>query len=553
MNLTEVIPISHFSPHSFIIQFENMKGSRYVHLFKYLYEKLFVSSSLHRLFDFIRIHHKELGDRDCEQVKLDLIRTRWNHDNITVDENSSDVIQMLKFKDEQLPTSLQTLDHRFLTNNVSDLWLVYYFTSGFGQKCVHKNMYEKLKSLTLNFNAYDRILCDVLEQHGLQNSFKGYWNLGDMYHLRGNLLRDGLVSGYPPDISNAVYYASPRVTFVVLQKDPITWMYVWRPFQMTLWLFLLSTFAGVALLRFLYEYGLKRELFTEIGTKYTNLLHIIKEILWITFSAAYGGMILVGILYPQYPWTPNTFANLNNTDNYFVGSAEFSPFFIMDRLLKQYKLNNVNQNMIKNRIMCSPADYLLYAASKEFNDIKEYHNKYYAAIMYDDKMNLWLKGRHIVSKTAGLLGRIKPAADRVLPEIRFVSVAPGATRLHFLMVTLKRVFTSGTWLRYHYLEQNYYKNVVPVLITKTEKKFRSIQIKLDERRLSIYDTIAVFIILGVGLSAAFFIQIFQLYTGRILGNLMVGLIDGLLSVVITLNFIKTYLRRHMFGVYGLEI
>lgn len=536
-NRTLFISISHFSLHSFIINLEEI-GREEAYTLKAFYEFLLISSIHITIMQYIVDHYREFKQYDLGGAKNEFVHTRWNFDEFVLN-NSQPALEVLAYYENQFPTSLQKRDERFKTNNVSDLDLRYYITSGYGQHCVHNDWYEKLLSLTYNFNAYDRIYCDVVEYHGLQNSVHDYYNHDDMYYFRGRLIRDGLVSTFPPDASTAVYYASPKLTFVVLQRNPITWMFVARPFQRSVWIFFMVTFTTLEVIRHLRKFPLywqflqlKREIikrklfaiviksdetaFNDMGNRYRKVLEICSGILRIMLASAYSGMILVGILNPLYPFTPDTFKELNDTKNYFVGTAEHSPKDIMMHLHDKYILNKIESEMLQDRRYDTPAKYLALSVSKEFNEIKENENKFYAAVMYNDKKDLWMKGRFIIWVTAPFLGQIKSATDKevAFSEIRYFSVASGATRLHFLLVTLKRVFTSGTWMRWVYLEQNYYKNVAPILAVRklNDGGMEPARDEHEARPLALDDLFSVFAIKGVGLGFAFLTCMIELYT-----------------------------------------
>lgn len=533
-NRTLFVSISRFSQHSLILILDKL-GREAAFKVKAFYEFLLISSQHLAIMQTIAKEYREFRQYGLNDAKNELLHTRWNFDEFVLID-SQPALEVLYYYENQLPTFMQEQDERFKTNNVSDLDLRYYITSGYGQRCTHENLYEKLIALTYNFNAYDRIFCDAVEYHGLQLSFKAHWNHDDMFYLKGRLIRDGIVSTFPPDASTAVYYASPKLTFVVLQRNAITWMFVARPFQRYVWIVLIVTFTILEIYRHLkqftvywHELQLKYKIIKatvfkivtksdvaetkDMGNRYARLLEISNGILRVLMTSAYGGMILVGILKPLYPFTPNTFEELNNTKNYFVATALHSSEDIMLHLLDKYILNKIAPEMRVTRSRNTPAEYIEFSISTDFKERKANNNKYYAAVMYDDKMDLWMRGRFIIWRTAPFLGQIKPAKDKEvgLSEIRYFSVASGATRLRFILVTMKRVFTSGTWMKWFYLEKNYYKNVAPILAVKklNEMGMEPARDEHEPRQLTLHDLFPVFAIKGLGLVIAFHLICFE--------------------------------------------
>ncbi|CAL8100358.1 unnamed protein product [Orchesella dallaii] len=516
---TNVKPIAHFSHHAFLIRFDGISSYEMANMFELIYERLIIPLPQRNFFEY-----------DAEIFKKDFLRSRYNLDELIMHQ-SEGAYHFFVYNDDQFPISIQKHQEKFKAKNISDLEMKYYINSGYHHNCIHDSWYHKLQALTHGFNAYDRIFCDTFERHGLQRSFTPYWNVLDMYWFRGRLLRDELLSTFPPDASNVVFYASPKLTFVVLQKDPETWQFVVRPFNKSLWMFLIVYCTIFEVIRHLnialewiYEQIIKlkmksKKIFSmilyedrgklkDMAERHKWTIETFHALLRITVTSAYGGMILVGILNPRYPWTPETFAELNHTRNYYVCTAKSSPDGMIEHLNESGKLNGVDKSMIMKRIHETPVDYLVKELKKE----EEEKDKYYAAVMYDDKMNLWLKGRQHIWQTVPFFKKLKPASDKILPEMRYVSVSAGATRLHFLIDTLKRVFTSGTWMRWYYLEQNYYKNVVPIIVDRILlKDLNSEKMKDDDERrpLTIYDLFSLFAIKGFGSFLAFTIYVLE--------------------------------------------
>lgn len=509
---TNFVAVSHYSLHSYVVVLKDINSEAWK--LKSFYEQCLVSSNHFALLNYISLKYREFSQFDVTESVTNFIRTRWNLDQIILI-NSQKSLDIFDYQG-QFPKSLQAKDKRYQQNNVSDLNLMYFITSGYGQQCTHENLYNKLSSLTLNFNAYDRIFCDVVEHHGLQHVFQGYWNHDDMYYLRSVLIRDGLMSSFPPDTSTAVFYACPQLTFVVLQRNPITWLLVIRPFEYSLWILVYVTVGVLGTIcnfdRIIDHFSYSLSILTNCLNKCSKASDICIGLLQILLTSAYSGMILVCILHPLYPFIPKTFEDLNGTTNYFIASGLHSPEGIIKYLQDMNILNKIKNDMINDRTRETPAEYIEYSLSSEFANVTGNHNKFYASVMYDDKMRLWMKGRFIISKTARFLHNIRPAVKKVLPETRYFSVPAGATRLHFLMKTMKRVFTCGTWMRWYKLELNYYSNVAPIIAAnklRSMGKGDSIDQK-QHRPLTINDLISVFAIKMIGAGIASLVCLIEL-------------------------------------------
>lgn len=518
--------VSHYSPHSFLIIFKNVAYSDEVRLFRYFYSRLTISAKMIKLYQFHleKFHfYAHSPPLRIEDFKSDFLRSRWNIDEIILSSNTQGVKDYLNYNGH-FPISIQRDNDKFKMNNISDILPVHYnIYSGYYQKCIHNSTYEKLQHLTYDFNAYDRLFCDAFEYHGLlEGSVATHYDLGDIYYLRHSLLRDGLLALFPPDSANVVYYASPKRMFIVLKSSPETWKFIIRPFTKFAWIFLLVIAATLAVAHHIRQFlnwicqdnmeveackgavvapfgGFESQSAADKFEKYESMhehyLNLVTGIFRVLITSAYGGMILVGILKPLYPWTPSTFAELNRTKNYFIGIPGHSPPFLLEQLIQDHVINGIKKVMIRNRDSDTPSEFLAnaLASSPDGNDFKPH-----AIIMFDDKMNFWVKGRRFIETTAPFLKKVKIASEAILPETRYVSVAPGATRLHFLVKTMKRVYTSGTWLRWWKLEENYYKLVAP-LVAATKIKEQGLREYPDDhelRPLALHDMFSVFGIFG---------------------------------------------------------
>lgn len=526
-------PIAHFSSHRFLIHFVNINTDKQIAIWRVIYERLVITSIQRRAFQRYYTDHNTTTDYqhyDPTAFKMEFLRSRWNLDEIMLHDSHAAYTLLIFGKDEgHLPTSIERRMNRH--NNVSDfihrLKMYYRVVSGRGHRCTHATRLEKLKSLTENFNAYDRIFCDAFEYHDIPS--EGYWNSDDIFYHRGHLIRDDILSAFPPD-AKAVYYASPMITFVVLQREPVTWIFIFRPFPNSLWglivLILLTLKGAKAMIKV--AGTTQNDVFDlkslKIRKRYRNALEIITGFYRIIIMSAYSGMILLGILYPIYSWIPDTFTGLNYTKNYKVCTSFDAP--IKDTfLIEKFKLNAVPREMWKVRSERYPAQYL---ASQNHGESSESENRndsksFYATLMYDDKMNLWLKGREFLPLTHSFFEKIKPAKEHVLAEIRYASIAAGATRLHFVLETIKRGFTSGLWMRYHYLEINYYKNVAPLIvkrlnmekaIAKGKQGSMNGESSGNRRALTTYDLYSSFIVNVVGLAVAYLFWMMELCSNR---------------------------------------
>ncbi|CAL8121550.1 unnamed protein product [Orchesella dallaii] len=406
---SNVKPVAHFSNHAFLIRFDNINSYYKASLFELIYERLVIPLTHRKLFEYKAIKYRKYWQYDASIFKKDFLRSRYNIDELVI-QNSEGAHNFFAYLDNQFPISIQKHDEKFKANNISDLSLKYHINSGYYHTCHYDSLYERLQALTHRFNAYDRIFCDTFERHGLHRSFQPYWDNSDIYLYRDRLLRDEFLSSFPPDASNAVYYASPKLTFMVLQKNPVTWQFIVRPFSKSLWVILVVYYVLFKVFRYLdiilewineqtWKLGRRRhDVFKMILYGYQEELNNVKErhghtvetfhsFLRVIVTSAYGGMILFGILNPIYPWTPGTFAELNQTRNYYVCVAMSSAYGMIEQLKDSNILNGIDNSMILSRTEDLPADYLAKELKKEGKD----KDKSYAAIMYDDKMNFWLK------------------------------------------------------------------------------------------------------------------------------------------------------------------
>ncbi len=144
------VAVSHYSLHFYTVLLKDINSEALT--FKSFYETCLVSSPHYQSLEYISIKYREFSQFDVTESVTNFIRTRWNLDQIIL--INSQALEIFNYQG-QFPISLQSKDIRYKQNNVSDLSLMYFITSGYGQQCTHKNLYEKLASLTLNFNAYD--------------------------------------------------------------------------------------------------------------------------------------------------------------------------------------------------------------------------------------------------------------------------------------------------------------------------------------------------------------------------------------------------------------
>ncbi|CAL8100361.1 unnamed protein product [Orchesella dallaii] len=513
----EVLPVPHYSSHAYHITFLNVSTDEEADIFRIFYEKLSLTAIQHQYFDYkMSKFIKKFHQFDAPAFKMEVLRSRWNIDDLILLGSNVSLLRLLSFLNDQVPRSLEEKMNR--SKNISDFsadMLFYTMYSGWRQTCRHPTKFDKLKSLTLNFNAYDRIFCDAFDYYNLH--FDAYWNLWDLYWLRGRFLRDDLVSSFPPDPgSHVLYYASPHISYFLMQQPPLKFTFIFRPFSRPLWIILVCT-VSIFLCIFNFYSPVVNGLLgnqlrnavipfsteslntstvendqTNMSKRFESNINLLFGILQTKLTAAYTGMILYGIINPLFPWTPNTFSELNKTTNYRPAIAFVSPVEAVN-LQDNFVLNGIPIERWNERTNHSPTDYLM-----EDDKDKAF---YYAPLTYDDKMDLWISGREFLSVTAPFLKQIKKANDKVLPEMRYISVAAGATRMHFLLDAIKRLYTMGSWMRYWYLEQNFYKNVAPIIVARllSELGIAEEHHYGSSRPLLLQDLVASFVVAGIGI------------------------------------------------------
>ncbi|CAL8100364.1 unnamed protein product [Orchesella dallaii] len=527
----EIKQVARFRSHAYLIRFVSISSKQQMDVFLAIYERLIITSIQRKFFDQHADFYKAVYNYyDSRAFKLEFLRSRWNIDEISTYQSVA-ADEQLQYETYHLPKSMERRKnrHKNLTDIVTDKGLWYKIVSGGGQNCKHDNISSKLRGLTQDFNAYDRLFCDAFEYYSL--TFTQYFNPGDLYYLRGILIRDDTMSTFPPDSSQVVYYANPQVSFVVLTRHPETWMFIFRPFPQTLWMSLFFTLAFLFGIRSIISahFELKvnhsyletkaSNFLKEIRIRFQNMLGFFNMVLRIVIMSSYGGMVLFGILYPIHQWTPDTFEELNKTKNYVVGTSQWSPIS-KQHLVDNFVLNGVQEKMWMNRNVTTPAVYL----NLEFNGTviehflfekpmthivtDTYENEhFFAALAHDDRLNLWMKGRKYLNITYKFLKRIKPAKGKVLLDTRYVSVAPGATRLHFLLDAIKWGFTCGTWMRYQYLEMNYYKIIAPIIVHNMMRaqNLSDVVEESGTQPLNIHHVYSVFVLNLCGLVVASFV------------------------------------------------
>jgi len=318
------------------------------------------------------------------------------------------------------------------------------------------------------------------------------------------LIRDDVISAFAPD-PNAVFYGSPGITFVLLKESPVLWTSIFLPFDLTVWILIgiCSAFDFLVSQILLSLFDLKNcrgPIYSEnIGGRVSRSFIRLGRVV---VTAAYGGMILVGILYPLYPWSPKTFKELNKTTNY-IGTTSFHSAVQPKHLIDTFMLNGISKWIDREKIRSTrptPGSYLLVDELDKSNR--------YALLMFDDRKYDFIYGRRELNHTAGYLQRLEMDKESVLKEIRYISVAPGATKLHFLIDAIRRFFETGGWMKWKGLEDNYVKYVAPILV----KKDHGIEDLAVARVLRMNDFIAVVQVLGVGIvvsSMEFVIEIFR--------------------------------------------
>jgi hypothetical protein len=329
-----------------------------------------------------------------------------------------------------------------------------------------KNIHEKISSLTNSFNAFDTRFCEVFNHYNLTATVD--WWLEQFVHMRHFFVRDDLTSSFPPD-ANAVFYESPGITFIVLKEPATTWGNIFYPFEHKIWVGVILSFFIVFFSTFVFS-KVSRSFLNYNLLIYFIVLTNLKtytERVWILFVkifsffilSAYSGMILSGYLFPRYLYTPKTFKELNSTDNFIVASSLYTGVY--PNLLKDNFILNGIKNWVthfNNTLVLQPGRYL----EIDENDVK---NRY-AVMMYSDKKDLYISSREQLLLSYRYIHNLHSNNEVVLREMRYISIAPGATKFHFLLKAIKRNFECGVWFRWKHLEENYIKFVAPLIAQK---------------------------------------------------------------------------------------
>jgi len=496
-----------FGAHRFTHAFYSADEPQFLACWKIIYAQITLTSHQVNFYKWALQKYTKYPQYDTQTLISDYLHSQWNQDIFLPYSPStmSFLVTQLQENLGQLPTLFQR-DHQLPPTKLKDFPVLFYSPlSGWGGSyCPFKAPILKLlPELTNSFNAYDRLFCDAFD--ALNVTFTVSYNFGEFRWVRSFLLRDDLVSAFLPD-PGALFYASPGITFVILKEHPILWNNVLRPFTPLVWGATIAAFSA---------YILSQEVFAHVGrlmsaprsrsasiiSKPQNTLELITSFGQLILTMAYSGMVLVGLLLPVYSWSPRTFQELNKTKRIF-GATSYATAIDPHRLISTEVLNGITlwkDREVEREKKLTPGMYL--------HDDEQDEQTRYALLMDDDKKSLFIYGRSELRHTAKYINRLESARESVLQEMRYVSVAPSATKLHGVVATLKKLFQSGSWLRWKYLEDNYYKFVAPSLVLKQLNE------RCDSteglRSLKLADISTTFIMLGTALGISgicFFVE-----------------------------------------------
>jgi hypothetical protein len=545
-------------------QLPRFGSTRYTHIFyqvlnvnlvyywQDMYSRLTLTKQKLAFYEFSSKNYKKYPLFEPWVFKIDYYRTQCNQDKFIIKGSRSVVLHALREEHyDQLPTFfLRGNDKR---RELGKMHLMYSTLSGWGQStCKFSNIYHQLSLLTQDFNAFDMLFCDVFNYYNI-TPLRDF-NFGEFRYMRPFFFRDDLTTSFPPD-PNSVFYESPGITFIMLREEPIVWRGIVRPFTIEVWIAVAVSLI-VALLftrivfferrsrRWVYLSGADiagRSLVSNFARMKVQELN--SERVWkmsvntyrLVLTSAYSGMILGGILEKSYPWSPNTFKELNETNDVVIATALSSAVGLPKLIGNDSSLLNgillrSNENMKSvggrkltiNREDPSEGKPSLGMYLLDDENDTDYR---YALFMYDDKKYLWIHSKHELWMTNKFIHRIENEKEVVDREMRYMSVAPGATHLHVVIQGIRNCFETGSWKRWKYLEDNYFKYVAPVVAWSyygVEEDWGEIG-----RALNVEDFWSTGWVLSGGLSCGGILFLIEAY-GRIWREFLRG-IGGILS------------------------
>ncbi|XP_035706480.1 uncharacterized protein LOC118435142 [Folsomia candida] len=497
--------IAKFGTHSFTHIFYRASDSS-IESWIDIYSKLQLSQFSKDFFNFSQSYYRKYDDYNSSTFKTDRLRSLLVKDKFIFIETSASSKAKIthiihdSITLQNLPEYMQsTINSSKSDGEPQTEWgyptVLYSTLAGWGSRCKFSNIYDQLSNLTLRFNANDMLFCEVFLHFNLTHQTSYHFSAYRWARLF--TLRDDLLSAFIPD-SNAVFYSSPGITFVVMKEAPLVWGNIFQPFSPIVWAFL-----GVCgILSGLFTYCITGNASYKILSlakteKLSQQIWMpIQEYVLLVLRSAYGGMILVGLLVPLYPWTPKTFSELNQTNN-FIAATAYSEAVQPEHLRDTKVLNGIKKwrdREVEGPAKSTPSSYL----EDDANDTA--HR--YALFMYDDRKLFFTYGRSQLSTTAKYLHRMETNTESVLREMRYISVAIGS-KLQFVVDAIRRNFEAGTWIRWWNLEKNYYKYVAPKLVNKyLEKSLPEERIDFTERSLKVADVGTILVIWSVGIAMA---------------------------------------------------
>jgi hypothetical protein len=510
---------------------------------KEMYGQLTLTKYKLEFFDYATTFYTKYPNYSPKVYLEDYWRSQWNQDEFLIKDSSNWELILNNLKQyDQLPTHLQKLtNHPPAIQNFHAL--LYSPLSGWGgSRCKFYTKDEQIYELTKSFNSFDMIFCEVFSMFNL--SFLANYKFEDFVYIRPFLVRDDLISLSPPD-PHALFYESPGITFIILKEPPIVWGNISRPFEYRIWIGIVLATLLIAvcnqvgwkmakLLRISKYWEDEEDGFLQLSSLVDNFFKINNFLIhpsesqkvWLisvrsfTFllMSAYSAIILSLILHPNYPWYPKSFSELNSTSNYYV-AIPFNSAIEKDLLNSRYILNGVNlwlNRFWNDTKIFNPGGFLSIADSD-----KEYK---YAMLMYSDKKQLYIYSRQELYHTTKYIHRLNSDNEVVLQEMRYCSIAPAATKLHFLMDLLVRNFETGIYMRWKYLEKNYFKYVSFV----SARRYVEYPPNTLSRSLNLEDIQTTLCVLGGGLAIASISIFIECYKSSI--SFVCFIITGLVNM-----------------------
>jgi len=494
-----------------------------------MYSRVSLTQQRLDFFEYSSKNYPKYRNFESWAFKTDYYHSQWNQDRFVIHDSHELILgHISEGTNFQKPTFFQNKEDR--VENIQRMYLMYSTLSGWGgNRCRFYTRQEQLFFLTEQYNAFDMLFCEVFNYFNITPQVD--FNFKEVRWTRNFFFRDDLTTSFPPE-SNAVFYESPGITFVMLREPPLFWNNIIRPFTFDVWMFVLACLVIIpactkvfykemssqpfaifkpscyySLNSFIGGFSILNRSGNTEGERVDSSrcwgfsVHIYRLIL----TSAYSGMILGNFLNKSYPWSPSTFRELNSTSSVILTTFKSSAVGPDMLINKSYLLNGVKGFVIDRE---DPTYGTKPALGHFLDDDEKDLEHRYALFMYDDKKYHFIYSKQQLYLTHKYLDKLEINKEVVRRVMRYISVPPSATKLHFIIDGIRNCFESGTWIRWKYLEQNYFKYVAPII---SKVYYGSERTKNENRPLSLYDLISTGLVWAFGLGGCLVIFVLEAY------------------------------------------